>query len=224
MKADAHAASHGWSLTRRSVPISRSLAAESGWRRMGSARITHPQRLPAGTRVAIMACWLRRRSRRSVGWCCSRRWRRPSSWMVDATICPRNGYPQDVVHPPGYKFLREFRLDPFPTFVFRVEGVAIEKRVFLVHGQNAVVIEYEFRGLDQTDRAAYQWELRPLVAFRDDHVPPPIATMRAESIDSQRCRGRVVHSIRGTSVITHCARCDRGPADGRLVLQLRIRA
>src|SRR5579864_2386699 len=73
-----------------------------------------------------------------------------------------NDYPH-VVHPAGYKLLKEFRLDPFPTFVFEVDGVEIEKRVFLVHGQNAVVMEYEFRGLDQTDASGYRWELRPLI-------------------------------------------------------------
>src|ERR1700737_3482803 len=44
-----------------------------------------------------------------------------------------NRYP-GVVHPAGYLFLAEFRLDPFPTFVFHVEGLEIEKRVFMVHG------------------------------------------------------------------------------------------
>jgi glycogen debranching enzyme len=62
-----------------------------------------------------------------------------------------NSYP-DVVHPAGYRLLKEFRLDPFPTFVFRVEGVEIEKRVFLVYTQNAVVIDYAFRGLDLAAR------------------------------------------------------------------------
>src|SRR5262247_2615299 len=46
-----------------------------------------------------------------------------------------NRYP-GVVHPQGYGLLKEFRLDPFPTFVFQAEGVEIEKRVFLVHGEN----------------------------------------------------------------------------------------
>src|SRR5438552_10528555 len=40
-----------------------------------------------------------------------------------------NQYP-DVVHPQGHLHLEEFRLDPFPTFVYRVAGVSIEKRVF----------------------------------------------------------------------------------------------
>jgi predicted glycogen debranching enzyme len=73
-----------------------------------------------------------------------------------------NRYP-GAVHPSGYLFLAEFRLDPFPTFVFKVEGIEIEKRVFMVHGENTVVIEYDFRGPDCT------FELRPLIAFRDYH-------------------------------------------------------
>src|SRR5437867_12734606 len=44
-----------------------------------------------------------------------------------------NQYP-GVVHPQGHRYLKEFRLDPFPTFVYDVEGVEIEKRVFMVQG------------------------------------------------------------------------------------------
>jgi predicted glycogen debranching enzyme len=74
-----------------------------------------------------------------------------------------NRYP-GVVHPSGYLFLSEFQIDPFPRFAFRVEDVEIEKRVFLVHGENTVVIEYEFRG------PGCKFELRPLIAFRDYHA------------------------------------------------------
>src|SRR5579863_3085288 len=89
-----------------------------------------------------------------------------------------NDYPH-VVHPAGYRLLKAFRLDPFPTFVFEVESIEVEKRVFLVHGQNTVVIEYDFRGLDQTDASDYTWELRPLVAFRDHHA----VTHRNDALD-----------------------------------------
>ena len=37
-----------------------------------------------------------------------------------------NQYP-GVVHPQGFQFLRQFRLDPFPIFTFKVNGVEIEK-------------------------------------------------------------------------------------------------
>jgi aquaporin Z len=55
-----------------------------------------------------------------------------------------NQYP-GVVHPQGYQFLKEFRLDPFPVFVDALKGIEIEKSVFMVHGENSVVVQYEFR-------------------------------------------------------------------------------
>jgi predicted glycogen debranching enzyme len=79
-----------------------------------------------------------------------------------------NQYP-GAVHPLGYEYLREFRLDPFPIFVYQVGGMEIEKRVFMVHGENATVIEYELRGLDRDPLHECSLELRPLIAFRDYH-------------------------------------------------------
>src|SRR6201997_2317832 len=46
-----------------------------------------------------------------------------------------NQYP-GVVYPQGHRFLKEFRLDPFPVFVYGVDGIEIEKRIFMVHGEN----------------------------------------------------------------------------------------
>ncbi len=73
-----------------------------------------------------------------------------------------NRYP-GTIYPEGYRYLREFRLDPFPVFVFDVEGVTLEKRVFLAHGENTTVVEYQ-------SSAQALLELRPLIAFRDYHA------------------------------------------------------
>jgi predicted glycogen debranching enzyme len=35
-----------------------------------------------------------------------------------------------VIHPNGYQYLKQFRLDPFPIFLFEIEGTVIEKSVF----------------------------------------------------------------------------------------------
>jgi predicted glycogen debranching enzyme len=77
-----------------------------------------------------------------------------------------NQYP-GVVYPQGHRYMKEFRLDPFPTFVYEVEGIEIEKRVFMVHGENTTVIEYEFGMPEGASVCAL--ELRPLIAFRDYH-------------------------------------------------------
>ncbi len=73
----------------------------------------------------------------------------------------------DVIHPKGYEYLWSFRLDPFPVFEYRCGNVELEKTVFLVHGENTVVVRYELRG-DLRGRSC-TLEVRPLIAFRDYH-------------------------------------------------------
>src|SRR5213080_3417116 len=55
-----------------------------------------------------------------------------------------NRYP-GVVHPQGHVYLKEFRQDPFPTAVYDVDGLQLEKSVFMVHGENTTVIQYQMR-------------------------------------------------------------------------------
>jgi len=72
-----------------------------------------------------------------------------------------NQYP-GTLHPSGYRFLEEFRLDPFPTWRFRTAEAVIERRVFLVQGAETVVVLYA------SDRAV-RLRIEPLLAFRDYH-------------------------------------------------------
>ena len=53
-----------------------------------------------------------------------------------------NQYP-DTIYPQGYKYLKSFALAPFPTWVYKIEDIEIEKTVFMAHGSNATVIEYK---------------------------------------------------------------------------------
>jgi predicted glycogen debranching enzyme len=77
-----------------------------------------------------------------------------------------NRYP-GVVHPQGFRLLTQFRLDPFPIFTFNLEGIEIQKTLFMVQAENTTVIEYRISGLK--DGRSVQLELRPLIAFRDYH-------------------------------------------------------
>ena len=72
-----------------------------------------------------------------------------------------------AIHPAGQLLLDSFRLAPFPMFSYRIEDLEIEKTVFLVHGENTVVVQYELYG-DLAGRDAIL-EVRALVAFRDYH-------------------------------------------------------
>src|SRR6266568_2325098 len=85
-----------------------------------------------------------------------------------------NQYP-GAVHPQGFTFQTGFRLDPFPVFSYEVEGVWLEKSVFMVQGENTTVVEYKLTGALPDGRAsdtvgeAIKLEVRPLIAFRDYH-------------------------------------------------------
>jgi predicted glycogen debranching enzyme len=74
----------------------------------------------------------------------------------------------DVVHPRGFEYVVGFRLDPWPIYTFDVEGLLIEKSVFMIHGENATLVSYRVikapMGFDTA-----QLEVRPLVAARDYH-------------------------------------------------------
>ena len=73
-----------------------------------------------------------------------------------------NQYP-GTLHPSGYRLLQSFRLDGCPTWVFQVGDVRLERRLFLVRGQQSVVLLY---------RSSHPVRLRlePLLAFRDFHA------------------------------------------------------
>ena len=65
-------------------------------------------------------------------------------------------------------YLSSFRLDPFPVFTYEIEGVKLEKSLFMLSGSNAVQIEY--RLLESPAGIKPRLELRPLIAFRDYHA------------------------------------------------------
>jgi predicted glycogen debranching enzyme len=78
------------------------------------------------------------------------------------------------IHPRGFEFLEEFRLDPFPVWHYRVGGRRLTKRLFMPHGKNSTVCVWELDGPDGDAGL----ELRPLISFADYHhlrrEDPPI--------------------------------------------------
>jgi len=85
-----------------------------------------------------------------------------------------NQYPSSV-HPDGYRYLTDFRLDPFPVWTFEVKDIVIEKTVFMVYGENSTVCEWKVRHnseiSEDTESRQHkiELELKPLIAFRDHH-------------------------------------------------------
>lgn len=71
-----------------------------------------------------------------------------------------------VIYPRGDQLLKTFQQDPFPVFTYSFDNITILKRVFMVHGENTTVVEYELVGPTETEAIL---EIRPLIAFRDFH-------------------------------------------------------
>src|SRR6201982_288301 len=75
-----------------------------------------------------------------------------------------------VVHPDGFRYLKQFRLNPFPVFTYQVGNIKIEKSVFMIHGENSTVIHYELRKNNRLEVPKnLRLEIRPLMAFRHYH-------------------------------------------------------
>jgi predicted glycogen debranching enzyme len=97
-----------------------------------------------------------------------------------------NFYP-GVVHPHGNQFLSSFRLDPFPIFTYWVGERGLDKAVFLVGGEDTLVIRYTlFAG------TGCFLQVRPFIAFRDYHS----LTHRNDVLDRRMERKNGTVSIR----------------------------
>lgn len=50
--------------------------------------------------------------------------------------------PDGAIQPEGYRYQVNFRLSPFPVFVYSFADFELEKRVFICHQRNTVVVRY----------------------------------------------------------------------------------
>lgn len=74
-----------------------------------------------------------------------------------------NQYP-GVVHPQGLQHFKFFERRPLPRMKFVADGNHLLKTVFMVHGSNTTVVEYE-----NTGESTFQLQLTPLFVQRDYH-------------------------------------------------------
>jgi predicted glycogen debranching enzyme len=84
---------------------------------------------------------------------------RPSRYLLGTNVYT------GVLHPEGYQHLIAFRLAPFPTWVYDLDGRRLERSFHLVHGRQAAVLRYRYLA----GREPLRLELFPLVNCRDYH-------------------------------------------------------
>ena len=79
-----------------------------------------------------------------------------------------NQYP-GAVSPKGYEYLVDFSLDPFPVWIFNIEGIEVERTIFMVYGENTTVCRWKINNPSEILDLRSEIELKPLLAFRDHH-------------------------------------------------------
>jgi len=75
-----------------------------------------------------------------------------------------NEYP-DTLYPTGHLYLEEFRLDPLPTFRYRIGPAVVEKEVCMTQGENTVIVQYR---LYESSEPA-EFVVSPLINNRSFH-------------------------------------------------------
>ncbi len=74
------------------------------------------------------------------------------------------------VHPQGFRYLRSFRLEPFPIWVYEIEGIEIERKVFMVNGENTTVCQWAVLSKIAGRDCDIRLTLKPLLSFVDYHA------------------------------------------------------
>ena len=69
----------------------------------------------------------------------------------------------DVIQPQGYRFLKEFSVSPFPTYLYKTENIEIKKTIFMPHERNAVVAVYHVKNSGGMDS---KMKVYPLMSCR----------------------------------------------------------
>ncbi len=57
----------------------------------------------------------------------------------------------DAIQPQGYRFLKEFSISPFPTYLYKTENIEVRKTIFMPHERNAVVAVYHVKNSGDMD-------------------------------------------------------------------------
>jgi predicted glycogen debranching enzyme len=77
----------------------------------------------------------------------------------------------DTIYPHGFRYVEEIRLDPFPVITYVVGGIRLEKRIFMLFGENTTCVTYRIESLPNGPRTSQVViEVRPILGLRDHHA------------------------------------------------------
>ncbi len=75
----------------------------------------------------------------------------------------------DAIQPDGFKYLKSFRLDPFPVWTYEIDGIEFERRIFMVYGENTTVCKWSVTQKIAGRDPDVSLVLKPLISFATYH-------------------------------------------------------
>jgi predicted glycogen debranching enzyme len=57
-----------------------------------------------------------------------------------------NQWHEGSIAPQGYQYLREFSVDPYPTWVYEISNITLTKKIILIYGQDILQVNYQIKG------------------------------------------------------------------------------
>jgi predicted glycogen debranching enzyme len=108
----------------------------------------------------------------------------------------------DKIFPQGYLFLKEFSLNPLPTYVYKVQNVRVRKTIFIPKEKNAVAVAYKV-----LNNNAFEAKIRvfPLLSCRHFHSVVDSRLSPLEYSQQQNNREVEVTFNNPKATITACA-------------------
>ncbi len=87
-----------------------------------------------------------------------------------------------VIHPQGFRYIKVFTEKPVPSWEYDVDGIQINKTLFMEHGKNKAFFRYNIHV--PPEKASCTMRIHPLVNMRDFHG----LTQRHEGISQSTLR------------------------------------
>jgi predicted glycogen debranching enzyme len=112
----------------------------------------------------------------------------------------------DLIQPQGYRFLKEFSVSPFPSYIYKTENIEVKKTIFMPYERNAVVAIYHVKNLGKMDSKMKVYPVMSCRHFQSvvDRTAKPLSftqTSKAKEVDlvfSQPKATLVSRAIEGT--------------------------
>jgi predicted glycogen debranching enzyme len=112
----------------------------------------------------------------------------------------------DLIQPQGYRFLKEFSVSPFPSYIYKTENIEVKKTIFMPYERNAVVAIYHVKNLGKMDSKMKVYPVMSCRHFQSvvDRTAKPLSftqTSKAKEVDlvfSQPNATLVSRAIEGT--------------------------